>query len=349
MPPPHEAWKAAPIVWLTGVRRAGKTVLARGVGDSEYLNCDLPSTARRLEDPEMFFQSLTAQRVVLDEVHQLPDPSHLLKIAADAFPRLRVLATGSSTLAATKKFRDSLAGRKRVLRLVPVLHSEHEAFGASLDRRLLHGGLPPALLSAELPSGFFSEWLDSYFARDVQDLFHVEKRAHFLRLVELVLHQSGGQWDVAKMAAATGVSRPTVMNWMEVLGVTHVAHMIRPFSGRGRREITGQPRVYAFDTGFVCHARGWDSLRTEDRGGLWEHLVLDELLTRVEAPIQYWRDKQGREMDFVIARGREAADAIECKWNPDAFEPRGLLAFREHYPKGRNFLCCPGVKTAARW
>lgn len=67
--------------------------------------------------------------MVFDEVHQLPDPSRLLKIGADAFPHLRILATGSSTLAATTKFRDALTGRKRVVELVPVLHEELPAFG----------------------------------------------------------------------------------------------------------------------------------------------------------------------------------------------------------------------------
>ena len=51
--------------------------------------------------------------LILDEVHHLDDPSRLLKIAADAYPNLKVLATGSSTLAATRKFRDSPTGRKQ--------------------------------------------------------------------------------------------------------------------------------------------------------------------------------------------------------------------------------------------
>src|SRR5208337_5337656 len=36
-----------------------------------------------------------------------------------------------------------------------------------------------------------------------------------------------------------------------------------------------------------------------------------------------------------------AADAIECKWNPEAFETRGLAAFREQYPKGKNYVASP--------
>lgn len=96
-------------------------MLAKSLGAEVFLNCDLPSSAERLRDPESFFRSIGKGLVVLDEVLQLPDPSQILKIAADAFPELRVLATGSSTLAATHKFRDSLTGRKRAVELVPVL------------------------------------------------------------------------------------------------------------------------------------------------------------------------------------------------------------------------------------
>ena len=336
------AWKQASIVWLTGPRRAGKTVLAQSLPDAEFLNCDLPSVAERLRDPESFFRSVKKKFVVLDEVHQLPDPSRLLKIGADAFPKLKILATGSSTLAATQKFRDSLTGRKRVVELVPVLHEELPAFGvADLRERLLRGGLPPALLAKEHNPEFYAEWLDSYFARDVQELFRLEKRAGFLRVLELLMRQSGGMLDVTKLAAESQISRPAVTNWLEVYQITHVAHLVRPFSAGGRREIVAQPKVFGFDTGLVCHARGWDHLRTEDCGVLWEHLVLDTLIAAGAPKIHFWRDKQQREVDFVVPHGRDAVDAIECKWNPEAFETRGLAAFREQYPKGKNYAVIP--------
>ena len=336
------AWKQASIVWLTGPRRAGKTVLAQSLPDAEFLNCDLPSVAERLRDPESFFRSVKKKFVVLDEVHQLPDPSRLLKIGADAFPKLRILATGSSTLAATQKFRDSLTGRKRVVELVPVLHEELPAFGvADLRERLLRGGLPPALLAKEHNPEFYAEWLDSYFARDVQELFRLEKRTGFLRVLELLMRQSGGMLDVTKLAAESQISRPAVTNWLEVYQITHVAHLVRPYSAGGRREIVAQPKVFGFDTGLVCHARGWDHLRTEDCGVLWEHLVLDTLIAAGAPKIHFWRDKQQREVDFVVPHGRDAVDAIECKWNPEAFETRGLAAFREQYPKGKNYAVSP--------
>jgi len=336
------AWRQAPIVWLTGPRRVGKTVLAQTVSGAEFLNCDLPSVAARLADPESFYRSLRQPCVVFDEIHQLPDPSRLLKIGADGFPKLKILATGSSTLAATQKFRDSLTGRKRVVEMVPVLYGELPAFGlADLRVRLLRGGLPPALLAAEPDPEFYGEWLDSYFARDVQELFRLEKRAGFLSVLELLLRQSGGMLDVSKLAGESQISRPTVTHWLEVYEITHVVHLLRPFSGGNRREIVAQPKAYGFDTGLVCHARGWNVLRPEDCGVLWEHLVLDSLIAAGAPKIHFWRDKQQREVDFVVPRGRDMVDAIECKWQPEAFDTRGLKAFREQYPHGRNYVVSP--------
>ena len=343
-----DAWKKAPIVWLTGVRRAGKTVLAESLPDTTRLNCDLPSAARQLADPESFFSAVATPRVLLDEVHQLDDPSRVLKIAADAFPHLRVLATGSSTLAATTKFSDALTGRKRDVRLTPVLFTELPAFGVRDVRdRLQRGGLPPALLAEAADPLFYREWLDSYFARDVQELFRVEKRREFLRLAEILLRQSGGLFEVASLSGDVGLARPTVMTYLEALELTHVIHVLRPWSGGGTRELLRQPKVYGFDTGFVAHAHGWSELRSGDLGLLWEHLVLDELHAQLPAAeVRFWRDKSNREIAFVLPAGRGAADAIECKWSPDHFEPDNLRTFRTLYPKGRNLVVSPLVSAS---
>lgn len=333
----------ASIVWLTGVRRVGKTTLVRDLPGALYLNCDLPSVAARVADPEQFLASVRTPLLVLDEVHQLPDPSWLLKIAADAHPELRVIATGSSTLAATSKFRDSLAGRKRVVHLPPVLAEELPAFGVDLERRLLHGGLPQALLAPEPPPDFYAEWLDSFFARDVQELFRVEKRRGFLLLLETLLRQSGSLLEVTSVSRSVGLSRPTVMNYLDVLEVTLALTLVRPFHGGGGQELTRQPKAYTFDTGFIAWAHGWNELHSTDRGVLFEHLVLETLLSLDLPRIQFWRDRQRREIDFVVPAGRDSVDAFECKWNAESFDPTSLAAFRAHHPEGRNFLVAPIV------
>lgn len=344
------AWQRVPIVWLTGVRRVGKTTLAKAFSEAEYINCDLPRNRERLSDPEFFFGDCRATQIILDEVHQLETPSELLKIAADEFPEKKILATGSSTLAATAKFRDSLTGRKRTVFLPPVLATELKAFGdASMDHRFLNGGLPGCLLATELDPEFYVEWLDSYFARDVQELFRIGKRTEFLKLTEILIRNSGGFAEVTSLAKQSGLTRPTVMSYLEVLELTHVVHRLRPFHAGGKREILAQPKVYAFDSGFVCHCRGWTSLRAEDRGQLFEGLVLDVLRTvNPLKPIQYWRDKSDREIDFVIPQTGSNVDAFECKWNAAKFSPAHLEVFRTHYPDGRNYLVVPSGKAIER-
>ena len=341
-----------PVVWLSGVRRVGKTTLTRMVPDAVYMNCDLPSVVRALEDPELFLGERKPGAVlVLDEVHRLDDPSRLLKIAADEYPHLRVLATGSSTLAATRKFRDSLTGRKQTVHLCPVLWEEcAETFGvADLDRRLLHGGLPEPLLAERKVPEFFSEWIDSFYARDILELFGIRSRQGFLSLFRLLLRRSGGQIDYNRLAGLSELSRPTVKSHIEAMQAAHAVHLLPPFHGGGRREIVSRPKCYVFDTGFVTFERGWESIRDDDRGLLWEHLVLDTLRCRCpDEDIFYWRDKSRREVDFVVRRGRGRVDVVECKVNPDRLDTTAIETFRGLYPEGENFIVSPAVKTPYR-
>ena len=131
------------------------------------------------------------------------------------------------------------------------------------------------------------------------------------------------------------------------MSVAHAVFLLPPFQGGGRREITRRPKCYSFDTGFVTFVKGWDSIREDDRGLLWEHLVLDILRTVVDDhSLLYWRDKSGREIDFVIKGGREQIDAIECKINPDHFDPAHLAVFRSLYSEGRNYVLSPTIKSS---
>jgi predicted AAA+ superfamily ATPase len=346
----QQAWKERPIVWLSGVRRSGKTTLAKMFHKAVYLNCDLPSVGRRLVDPESFYDSLDKGAIVIfDEIHRLEDPSRLLKIAADAYPHLKILATGSSTLAATKKFRDSLTGRKHMIYLSPVLWSECiDAFNIKeLDRRLLHGGLPEPLLSGKKDSAFFPEWVDSFYARDIQELFGIRNRTGFMKLLHLLLRQSGSLMDYTHLARLSELSRHTVKAHVEAMSIAHAVFLLTPFQGGGRREITHRPKCYSFDTGFVTFVKGWDSIREDDRGLLWEHLVLDTLRTVIDdRNLFYWRDKTGREIDFIIRRNRRQIDAIECKINPDSFDPSNLVVFRSIYSKGKNYVLSSNMKSS---
>src|SRR4051812_13818840 len=108
----EQTWKNKSILWLSGVRRAGKTTLCQTLPETDYYDCELPRTRLQMEDPEAFLESIKGRRVILDEIHRLRNPSELLKIAADHYRSTKILATGSSTLGASKHFKDTLTGRK---------------------------------------------------------------------------------------------------------------------------------------------------------------------------------------------------------------------------------------------
>jgi predicted AAA+ superfamily ATPase len=338
-------WQRRPIIWLTGVRRAGKTSLCQAIPDVRYYDCELPSVRRQLEDPEGFLRAAGPEPLVFDEVHRLPDPTQFLKIAADHFPHLRIVATGSSTLGASAKFGDTLAGRKAELWLTPLCEADTGFPGlADRNQRFLAGGLPGFYLASGRDDRDYAEWLEAFWAKDILELFRLERRAPFLKFAELLLAQSGGRFEATSFAAPCGVSRTTIQNYLAVLEATRLVQVVRPFSGRSANEIIATPLVYGFDTGFVAWAQGLHEVPPKERGFFWEHLVLNELGARLQTrEVQTWRDKLGREVDFVWAPRARPPTAIEVKWSGDAFEPRGLLAFRALHPEGKNLVCAADV------
>jgi len=238
-----------------------------------------------------------------------------------------------------------LTGRKIKIHLTPMLFHELEDFdGRDLQFRLLHGGLPPFFLEDLLPEGDYQEWLSSYWAKDIQELFRLEKRHSFIKFTELLLAQSGSMFEATRFATPCEVSRTTIKNYLSVLEITYVAHIIRPFSTNAPTEIISAPKVYGFDTGFVCHCRGWINLRREDLGHLWEHIVLNELIGRAQdISVNYGRDKQGHEIDFILSKRKSLPITIECKWSASSFDPTNLKIFRRNYPEGENFVVATDI------
>jgi uncharacterized protein len=350
-------WREKSIIWLMGVRRVGKTSLCRSLPEIEYLDCEIPRIRQQMEDPELFLAGYRGKRVVLDEIHHLENPSQLLKIAADYYPDVKIIATGSSTLGASAKFRDTLTGRKREIWLTPLLFEEAALFGnEDIYHRLLFGGFPSFFEKDQIPDADFKEWITAYWAKDIQDMFRVGKRQPFQKFASLLLAQSGGLFEATRFGSLTEVTRQTISNYLAILEETFVVHVVRPFSSHKSTEIVKAPKIYGFDTGFVCHAKGWRELRKSDQGLLWEHVVLNELHGRLQTQsINYWRDKKGHEIDFVIRNKKNTLiTAIECKFNTMESERlnssldeigKNLYTFRNQYPQGDNYVVSSTVGT----
>ena len=208
----ESAWQERSIVWLCGPRRLGKTTLAASLKGVRVFDCDVPRIRRDVEEWEIFLKAHQGERIV-------------------------VLATGSSTLGASARFRDTLAGRKRTVRLSPVLASEMEDFGIPMSRRLLQGGLPENLIAEILPERDYREWIEAYWARDILELFSVGKRYSFLKFLELLWVQSGGLCELTSFTAACEASRQTLANYLDIFESTGVVHVLRPYATNPSREI----------------------------------------------------------------------------------------------------------------
>lgn len=350
----HDAWQERNIIWLMGVRRVGKTSLCRSIENIEYFDCESPRTRQLLIDPEGFLETQRDKCIALDEIHRLDNPSELLKLAADHYPTVKIIATGSSTLGASAKFKDTLTGRKNEIWLPPMLFQDLELFGnTDLRHRFLFGGLPSFFTAKQLPEKYFQEWIDAYWAKDIQDIFSIGKRFAFQKFTELLLANSGGLFEATRYTTPCAVTRSTIANYLDVLEETFVVHVVRPFSSHRATEIVAAPKVYGFDTGFVCHAKGLTELRAEDLGFMWEQCVLNEIQGRLQTrSVKYWRNKNGHEIDFILPNKKDGSTtAIECKFlvqeNSSTIGTIGknFEAFRQHYPHGENFVVASNIDT----
>jgi len=331
------AWQQGSVVWVRGPRRSGKTSLAQSLRGVDYFDCELPGVRRALEDPEALLGGLRGRRIVLDEVHRLHNASELLKLAAEGFPEVKVLAIGPARLEAGGAFSGTASGGVLEVWLTPMVQADMVDFGnTDLSHRFLHGGLPPYFLSLAPPGKEFQEWMDAYWGKDAQELFRLERRGPFQRFIELVMARSGEMFEATQFTGQCGVSRGTIMKYLAVLDATGVALVVRPFSSRRTHEIIAAPKVYGFDTGFVCVHRGWTQLRSEDLGRLWEQHVLNEIAARTQATeVRYWRDKQGHGVSFVCASPGGKLLGLECAWVVSDLDPAGLLAFARNYPEAK--------------
>lgn len=350
----EDTWKIRNIIWLMGVRRVGKTSLCQSLENIEYYDCESPRVRQLFIDPDGFLESKKGSRIVLDEIHRLDDPSEILKLAADHYPDVHIIATGSSTLGACHKFRDTLTGRKREVWLTPLLHQELGLFG-NLDypHRFLFGGFPSFFMHDRIPEKDFQEWIDAYWAKDIQDIFSIGKRSSFQKFAELLLANSGGMFEATKYTVPCEVTRNTISNYLCVLEETFVVHVIRPLSTHKSTEIVKAPKIYGFDTGFVCYAKGKTSLASEDYGFMWEQLVLNEIHGKLQTRlINYWRDKRNHEIDFVVTDKKHNHAAIECKFKSISLaqeHPSKMIAnfeaFRKIYPEGTNYVVASDIPT----
>lgn len=358
------------MVVISGMRQTGKTTLLRHeqpFADFDSHDLDDMETRRRFQqDPGLPWAG--RERVIVDEVHQVPALLPALKAHVDRHPDFRAVLSGSANLLMMRDISESLAGRAAYVDLTPFSVGEwRERPAPSILEDLLSGSgpadhpetqrapapdiarglLPPALLHSQ-PEVWWDAYVRTYLERDLRDLSSVSSLPDFRRLMELLALHGGHVQMETELARRLAISQPTVHRWANLLETSHVLVRVPAFAVNRGKRLTKRPKGYLADPGlaaFLCGLYTADDVEnSREYGALFETLVLHHLrllasLMSPPARIFHWRTSDGKEVDFVVTHGRRSV-AIECKATvrPREAHARHLRLFRDLHPD-----CAVGV------
>lgn len=328
---------------VSGPRQVGKTTACREVGDA-YLNWDnLDDRRLLLKGPAALAGRLELDRlrakppvVVLDELHKYAKWKTLLKGFFDTYgDRARILVTGSSRLDLFRRGGDSLMGRYFLYRMHPWSVAEclrvgpptqeiqppAEISAEDWDALLTHGGFPEPFLRRDLR--FTRRWRslrrEQLAKEDLREITRLQELGTMETLMQILAGRSGQQLIYSNLATELAVSVDTVKRWVDLLGRLHYGFLVRPWFRNVAKALRKEPKWFL---------RDWSGL--DDAGARAETLVACHLLKAVEGwtdlglgdfELRYLRDKQKREVDFLVVRNQQPWFLVEVKTSDTRLSP----------------------------
>ena len=328
------------MVFLSGPRQVGKTTLAKSImadyAHAQYLNWDVPGD-RRIVLAQSW--SARARLIVLDEVHKMRQWKAYLKGVFDGRAEGQAfLVTGSARMDAFRQAGPSLAGRFFALRLHPVSVRECRdapVAGDTLERLLERGGFPEPFLAATRADAerWRNQYLDGLIREDILEFSRIHELRAMRLFVEVLRERVGAPLSLASIARDLQVSPTTLAKYLDVLEALYVVFAVKPFHRNIARAILKAPKVYFFDTGLV---RGAEAARFENACAVMllkqAHYLHDVEGRRMT--LQYARDKEGREVDFVLCEDGLPVSLVECKSTEAALTPL-LQALADRFPRAQ--------------
>lgn len=323
------------MAFVSGPRQVGKTWVAKSVGDA-YFNWDNTGDRRQLlRGPAALAELLGLDRLraqppiaVLDELHKYQKWKTLLKGFFDTYgDRAHLLVTGSSRMDIYRRGGDSLMGRYLLYRMHPwsagecirtelpakEIYPPKEIKKADWDALWEHGGFPEPFLRRE--ARFTRRWRSLRQAQlsreDLRDVASVRDLGTMETLMELLVERSAQQLVYSNLAAEIQVSVDTMRRWIDLLTRMHYGFIVRPWFKNVAKALRKEPKWFL---------RDWSGV--VDDGARAENLVACHLLKGVETwtdlgfghfELRYLRDKQKREVDFLVVRDRKPWFLVEVK------------------------------------
>jgi uncharacterized protein len=329
------------MLFLMGPRQVGKTTTCNSLRN-EFKNYfyftwdNLEDRDRILEGPKSIatiagLESLLESKpiIVFDEIHKYSGWKDFLKGFYDSYSSWAyILVTGSARLDIYKKGGDSLMGRYFLYRFHPLsvgeiidprfpsteLRSKPLAISnADFDTLWQFGGYPDPFLKAN--RRFFNRWsnlrFQQLFQEDIRDLTRIQEIKQLEALANLLKLQVGSQSSYESLATKVRVSGHTIRSWIESLRSLYYCFELRPWSNNIARALLKEPKYYL-----------WDWAQVEDLGARAENFVASHLLKSVHFwmdagfgryDLYYIRDKDRREVDFLVTRNEEPWFLVEVK------------------------------------
>ncbi len=372
--------KTDEILLFIGARQAGKTTILKqiqqGLEKEEnicyFLNLEDPEYLELLnKSPKNLFKifplDLSKRNYVfIDEVQYLDDPSRFLKYFYDEHRgKIKLLVSGSSSFYIDRKFKDSLAGRKKIFNVWTLSFREFLRFKGetelaekdfkklSLSEKekivlfygeyLVYGGYPRVVLSPiEEKKEVLREIVYSYIKKDIYEA-NIRQEEVFYKLLKIFASQVGNMVNASELANTLNVSKTAIDNYLYVMQKSFSIGLINPFFKNMRKELTKMPKVYFYDIGlrnFLIDNFKQFAGR-DDKGALLENAVFRQLLEKYNKDeIKFWRTIQKNEVDFVAAE----RCAYEVKADPKKFKGKAYELFLANYPDVQFFVVSFDVK-----
>ncbi len=353
-----------PAVGLLGPRQAGKTTLAFAqkalYPNALYLDLELPSAQRQLDDPEAFLMAHAQQLVILDEVQRMPELFGILRGVIDQRRRMnqpsgQFLLLGSATGVLLQQSSESLAGRVAYVEL-PALQAS-EIFGskasvADLNALWMRGGFPLSWLAAsDADSMTWREvFITTYLEKDIPALGPRIPATTLRRLWTMLAHHQGELLDQSKLASALAISGQTVSRYIDLLCDLMLVRRLPAWHGNVGKRLIRSPKVYVRDSGLVHALLGLSNLDAvlghPVAGSSWEGFVVEQLVNAApNAQASFYRTSNGAEVDLVLTFRNQQTWVIEIKRSSAPSASRGFHQAAVDLGAVRKLLVAPVEQT----
>lgn len=311
---------ANPVTAILGPRQCGKSTLARhclaACRNILFLDLDLPSDARKLDEPELFLREHGDRLVCIDEIQLRPGIFPLLRALVDQDRRPgRYVLLGSASRDLIRQSTETLAGRIHYLELTPFLLREIAAesrFGLRAYKRLwIRGGFPPAFLERSSPQSMAwrLDLIQTFLTRDLPQFgFHLPAVAMH-RFWKMLAHYHGQVFNASKLGQALDLSHVSVRRYLDILENTFMVRVLRPLELNLKKRLVKSPKVYIRDSGILhglLEIDAWTDLFGHPVFGVsWEGWCIEQIANALpDWRAGYYRASSGEEIDLILERGK---------------------------------------------